>query len=109
LRKRRARTRGRPSSSCTTNYAILGEGEDSHGQLYVREGGETKAEWEASGRKGLLPGVPPQGEHPPQIVIDSLLPDRALEALFEIDFSELEDSSFKWDWDREEWVPRDGW
>ena len=37
----------------------LGEAEDSHGQLYVREGGDTKAEWEASeGRKGLLPGLP---------------------------------------------------
>lgn len=65
----------------------LGEEESSHGQLYVREGGETKAEWEASGRQALLPGLPPPGVHPPQIVIDSTLPDEALEALFEIDFN----------------------
>jgi hypothetical protein len=87
----------------------LGHEKDSHGQLYVREGGETKAEWEASGRKALLPGLPPEGEHPPQIVIDSTLPDEALRALFEIDFSQLESNSFDWDRKRREWVPRDRW
>lgn len=87
----------------------LGEEEDSHGQLYVREGGETKAEWEASGRQALLPGLPPPGVHPPQIVIDSTLPDEALEALFEIDFNELEGHSFDWDRGRREWVPKDRW
>ncbi len=87
----------------------LGHEEDSHGQLYVREGGETKAEWEASGRKAPLPGLPAEGERPPQIVIDSILPDEALEALFRLDFSQLESSSFDWDRDRREWVPRDPW
>ncbi len=87
----------------------LGEPENSHGQLYVREGGETKAEWEASNGKALLPGLPPQGEHPPQIVIDSTLPDEALEALFEIDFSQLESQSFEWDRTNRQWMPRDRW
>jgi hypothetical protein len=88
----------------------LGKDEDSHGQLYVREGGQTKAEWEASGRKeALLPRIPPPDEHPPQIVIDSILPDEATEALFRIDFEALEGSSFDWDRDLREWVPRDRW
>jgi hypothetical protein len=89
---------------------VLGKDEDSHGQLYVREGGLTKAEWEESGRKdALLPGIPPPDEHPPQIVIDSILPDEAIEALFRIDFDALEESSFVWDRDLREWVPRDRW
>lgn len=88
----------------------LGKDEDSRGQLYVREGGPTKAEWEASGRENaLLPGIPPQGEHPPQIVIDSILPDEAIEALFRIDFEALDESSFHRDRDLREWVPRDRW
>ena len=87
----------------------LGQDDESHGQLYIREGGETKAEWEASDRKALLPGLPPQGEHPPQIVIDSILPDEALKALFEIDFSQLESTSFEWNRRRREWVPKERW
>jgi hypothetical protein len=88
----------------------LDKDEDSHGQLYVREGGPTKAEWEASGRENaLLPGIPPQGEHPPQIVIDSILSDEAIEALFRIDFEALDESPFHWDRDLREWVPRDRW
>jgi len=87
----------------------LGHERNSHGQLYIREGGETKAQWEASDRKALLPGLPPQGEHPPQIVIDSTLPDEALQALFEIDFTQLEHNSFSWDRTRREWVPRERW
>jgi hypothetical protein len=87
----------------------LGKTEDSHGQLYVREGGATKEEWEASGRQGPLPGLPPLGEWPPQIVIDSILPAEALEALFQIDYDELEASSFEWDRERREWVPKDQW
>jgi hypothetical protein len=87
----------------------LGQDDESHGQLYIREGGETKAEWEASDRKAPLPGLPPQGEHPPQIVIDSILPDEALKALFEIDFSQLASTSFEWDRKRREWVPKERW
>lgn len=85
----------------------LDEGEDSHGQIYIREGGLTRDEWEASGRKALLPGLPEPGEHPPQIVIDSILPDEAIEALFEIDYDELWHSSFDWDQEKREWVPRE--
>jgi hypothetical protein len=85
----------------------LREAEDSHGQLCIRQGGETKSEWEASDRKALLPGLPLQGEHPPEIVIDSLLPDEALQLLFEIDFRKLEARSFAWDRHRREWVPKE--
>jgi len=85
--------RGRPSIRSSTR------------RVYIRRGGETKSEWEASDRKALLPGLPPQGVHPPEIVIDSLLPDEALRLLFEIYFSKLEAQSFVWDWNRREWVP----
>lgn len=87
----------------------LDKDEDSHGQIYVREGGKTKEEWEASGRTASLPGLPEPDDHPPQIVIDSILPDEAIEALFRIDWETLEHSSFDWDGDQGQWVPRDRW
>jgi len=61
------------------------------------------------GPKSPLARIPPQGEHPPQIVIDSILPDEALKALFEIDFSQLASTSFEWDRKRREWVPKERW
>lgn len=84
----------------------LGEAEKSRGHLYIRKGGETKSEWEARVGKPFLPGLPHPGGHPPQIVIDLLLPDEALKSLFEIDFEEFDAQSFAWDRKRREWSDR---
>jgi hypothetical protein len=83
----------------------LDQDEESHGQLYIREGGATKDEWERSGRKALLPGLPEPGENPPQIMIDSILPGEAWEALFDIDYEVLDEVSFEWNRECRAWVP----
>lgn len=62
--------------------------------------------WENSGRKVLLPGLPEPGDNPPQIMIDSILPDEAWEALFDIDYEALGGVSFEWSRERRAWMPR---
>jgi hypothetical protein len=75
----------------------LSKEEGEHGQLYVRADGVSVSEWEASRPYGPMPGLRKPGSSEPQICIDSLLPDEALEELFRLDPEEMGASSYAWD------------
>ncbi len=76
----------------------------THGQLYIRPGAVSEEEWEARNRQGPMPGFRKEGDRQPEIMIDSLhLDEAAIDALFGVDFSEVEGLSFQWDAERGEW------
>lgn len=58
------------------------EEEDSHGQIYVRPDPITTQEWEDGDRKGPVPGAPKPGTDE-GLLVDSLMTDEELQALFE--------------------------
>jgi hypothetical protein len=63
----------------------LGQPKGSHGQLYVRPDVVSDEEWEASARKGPMPGSPKQGTEQEQLQIDTLWSDDDYRAVFEKD------------------------
>jgi hypothetical protein len=70
-------------------------------QIYVRPDAVTSEEWERSGRRGRLPGWRHEDPQQPELVMTSLMPDEAWEALAELDPDLLEAGGSYW-WSDEE-------
>lgn len=70
-------------------------------QIYVRPDAVTSEEWERSGRRGRLPGWRREDPQQPELVMTSLMPDEAWEALAELDPDLLEAGGSYW-WSDEE-------
>jgi hypothetical protein len=73
-------------------------------QIYVRPDAVTVEEWERSGRRGRLPGW--RHENPPEaeLVLSSLMPDEAWEALAQLNVECLEPGgSYSWSAEDRRW------
>jgi hypothetical protein len=70
-------------------------------QLYIRPEAISAEEWEASGRRGRLPGWRPEDPQEPELVMTSLMPDEAWEALVDLDPATLEAGGSYW-WSEKE-------
>jgi hypothetical protein len=78
-------------------------------QIYVYPDAVTNEEWESSGRHGRLPGWRHEEPDEPAIVMSSLMPDEAWEALFELDVDALEPGrSYSWSHEERRWRPSGG-
>ncbi len=75
-------------------------------QIYVYPDAVTNEEWENSGRRGRLPGWRQEEPEEPAIVMSSLMPDEAWEALAELDVDTLEPGcSYSWSEEERRWRP----
>jgi hypothetical protein len=78
-------------------------------QIYVYPDAVTNEEWESSGRRGRLPGWRPEEPEEPAIVMSSLMPDEAWEALAELDVDMLEPGrSYSWSDEERRWIASGG-
>jgi len=66
-------------------------------QIYIRPDAVGDEEWERSGRRGRMPGWRKESPTEPEIVLSSLMPDEAWEALAKLDVDSLEGGgSYSW-------------
>jgi hypothetical protein len=73
-------------------------------QIYIRPDAVTVEEWDRSEQKGRLPGWPNEDPDGPELVMSSLMPDEAWEALAELDVESLEQGgSYSWSNDERRW------
>lgn len=78
-------------------------------QIYVYPDAVTTEEWENSDRQGRLPGWRPEEPEEPAIVMSSLMPDEAWEALAELDVDMLEAGrTYSWSEAERRWMPSGG-
>jgi len=78
-------------------------------QIYIRPDAVTSEEWESSGRRGRLPGWRQEEPDEPALVMSSLMPEEAWEALAELDIDMLEPgASYSWSNDERRWRPSGG-
>lgn len=73
-------------------------------QIYIRPDAVTVEEWERSERKGRLPGWRHENPEEPELVMSSLMPENAWEALAELDVESLEPGgSYSWSSEERRW------
>lgn len=78
-------------------------------QIYVYPDAVTNEEWEDSDRRGRLPGWRRESPEDPAIVMSSLMPDEAWEALAQLDVDALEPgASYSWSDEERRWRPSGG-
>lgn len=78
-------------------------------QLYIRPDAVSNAEWKQTGRHGRLPGWRQENPDEPELVMTSLMPGEAWDALVALDPDALEPGASYW-WSDEhcEWRPSGG-
>lgn len=78
-------------------------------QVFIRPDAISHEEWVQSRGRGRMPGWREEDPTEPELVLTSLMPDEAWEALAELDVESLEGGrSYSWSDEHREWRPSNG-